>query len=650
MMNAPSTPGPAPSRVSRSGVALCCVGIVLAVLVAYCRSYGGSFVYDDVDSISRNVSIRHFSTALSPPDGTTVSGRPILNLSFAINYAVSGNEVWSYHALNVAIHALAALLLFGIVRRSLASRPAGSRSAAECLGVAFAVALLWAVHPVQAESVAYVVQRAESLMGLFYLLTLYAFIRSAEPGSAGAPWAATACAACLLGMGTKEVMVTAPVVVLLYDRTFLSGTFRGAWRRRGALHGALMACWLALAPLVLRSGGRSGTAGFGSGVAWWAYCLAQFRAVAHYIRLAVWPHPLVADYGRVMGGSPAEVLVDALIVVSLASGAFVLLRRRSTVGFLGASFFLILAPSSSVIPVSTEIIAEHRMYLPLAAAVTLGVLAMRAALDRRPLFLASVGALAVVLGALTFRRVRVYKNAVAFWGDVAAKVPGNAGAWNNLGIIQAEKGDQESATAHFRRALRLAPAFALAHANLGRSLVKTGHPVEAAKEFEDALAYLPDDPSVHFGYACALALEKRGYAAAAEFREALRLDPGRADAWSGLGSAMVQVGNLPTAADAYSHAVRMSPDDGSARVAYGDSLAQLGRTAEAIREYREALRLEPGAADVHNNLGGLLAESGNLAEARAQFEEALRLKPDYAAARDNLGRVRALENRAGNTP
>jgi len=631
---------PASAREPRASVVLCGAAIVAATAAAYRRSLGGPFLYDDVDSILGNPTIRHLSTALLPPSGGTVSGRPVLNLSFAVNYAISGTAVWGYHALNVAIHAAAALLLFGIVRRTLAVPAAGSRPAGECLAVAFAAALLWAVHPLQAESVAYVVQRAESLMGLFYLLTLYSFVRFAESGGRAAAWAAVSLAACLLGMATKEVMATAPLMVLIYDRAFAGGSFREAWRRRRALYLSYAACWVPLAFMVAGTGGRGGTAGFGSGVPWWAYMLTQFKAVAHYLRLSVWPRPLVGDYGRILAGSPLEVAYCAAIVLCLAAAAWILLRRNSPLGFLGAWFFVILAPSSSVIPVSTEIMAEHRMYLSLATVVLLGVLALNALAGRR-LFLASAGLLALGLGIATARRTAVYGSAFAFWSDVARKVPANAGAWNNLGIILAGRGDQAAAIEHYHRALALAPAYAYAHYNLANSLVATGHVEEAVGHYEDALHYRPGDPSIHFNFANALALEKRPLPAAAEFREALRLDPGRADAWFNLADAMVKAGNLDEAASAYSHVVLIRPDFPDARVNYGGVLAQLGRFPEAVRELREALRLEPGAADIHNDLGSLLAESGKPAEARLEFEEALRLRPDYPDARGNLERLRA---------
>ena len=156
-------------------------GAILAAgaIAVYSRTFSVPLLFDDNHAIVDNSTIRHWSTAFWPPLNTTASGRPILNLSLAINYAISGTAVWSYHALNLAIHVLAGLTLFGIVRRTLAPRAGPAASL-----IAFSAALLWTLHPLQTESVTYIVQRAESLMGLFYLLTLYCFIRGAEADGA----------------------------------------------------------------------------------------------------------------------------------------------------------------------------------------------------------------------------------------------------------------------------------------------------------------------------------------------------------------------------------------------------------------------------------------------------------------------------------
>ncbi len=490
-------------RGGRRAALVCGAALVAAIGAVYWRGLPGGFVYDDLAAILGNPTLRRLATAFTPPAGTTVAGRPLVNLSLALNYLVSGTRPWSYHAFNIAIHAAAALILFGLVRRTPGA-PSGGSWPAQRMGVAFAVALLWALHPLQTESVAYVVQRAESLAGLCYLATLYSALRFAQSGRAG--WAALAVAACFLGMGAKETMVTAPLAVFLFDRTFLAGSFREAWRRRRGLYLALAACWLPLAFLVRSTGGRGGTAGFGSGVPWWDYLLAQFRAIGHYLRLSAWPAPLIGDYGRVLAPDPLGTLVGALVVLALVAGTLILARQQRPAAFLGAWFLLVLAPSSSFVPVSTEIIAEHRMYLALASVVVAVVLGLDRLLGRRrALFAASIGLLALCSGIASARRVEVYRSPLAFWSDVAQKNPGNAGAWNNLGLVLAGQGDLGGAAEDYRRALALAPAYADAHANLGVALAATGNPGEAAENFGAALRYHPEDASLHLNLGRALA-------------------------------------------------------------------------------------------------------------------------------------------------
>ena len=233
------------SRAAPSAGQIALGGLLIAsaVLVANSNTFQLPFVFDDRASILDNPTIRHLWPiwdALSPPRGTgvTVAGRPVLNLSFAFNYAISGLDGWSYRALNLAIHALAGLTLFGLIRRTLALPAPAARFGEHARLLALTITGIWALHPMQTESVTYLVQRAESLMGLFYLLTIYCYLRSVDARRPGI-WYGLAIAACLFGMGTKEVMVSAPLMVLLHDRTFVAGSFAAAWRRRKGLYAGL---------------------------------------------------------------------------------------------------------------------------------------------------------------------------------------------------------------------------------------------------------------------------------------------------------------------------------------------------------------------------------------------------------------------------
>ena len=609
--------------------------IVLAALAAYHNSFGGPFLFDDEQSILHNPSIRSFATALSPPGGFgfTVSGRPLLNLSLALNYAVSGTGVWSYHALNLLIHTLAGLTLLGRVRRTLALPVLAGLFAGQELPTAFVIALLWTVHPLQTEAVTYLIQRAESLMGLFYWLTLYGFVRAATAESARG-WQVATVAACALGMACKEVMVTAPVVAVLYDRTFLAGGFRAAWERRRGLHSALFATWLPLAWLVATAGGDRGGTFALTPAAFTGYWLTQFEAVARYLQLALWPSPLVFEYGVTKVTSWMQVLPYAVPVLVVGGATLWALRHRPVAGFLGAAFCLILAPTS-LLPGITQTIVEHRMYLPLAAVIALVAGAVMAGRGRRwwPVWLV----VAVVAGGLTVRRNADYQDEFRLWQDTVAKRPTSARAQNNLGRVHFLRGELAEARQRYGIAVSLDPGSAQTRYNLGLVLDATGQPEAAIVQYAEAVRILPYFAQAKVRTASALLRLGRPAEAVAPAAEATRLLVEPAEAYFTLGQAQAMLGRPAEAAESYRLAVKHDPAQAEARLNLGIMLAQSGLLAEALVQLDEAARLRPHLPEAQANLGIVLAESGRLPEAVASFQRALGLRPDYAAAHYNLG-------------
>ncbi len=320
--------------------------IALATLTAFSSSFDGVFVFDDQFAILENGTLRQLwplSLPLSPPnDGSPVTGRPLLNLSLAVNYAISQGEIWSYHVVNLTIHLIGALLLFGILRRTFDLPSMRHDWGPYRVPLALGIALLWAIHPLQTESVTYVSQRAESLVGLFYFLTLYCFIRG-ESSAGARGWLVVAVLSCLLGMASKEVMACAPLIVLLFDRTFCAGSFREAWRRHCALYLCLVATWVLLGWLVVSAGGRAGTAGFGLGISTSSYLQTQVWAIVHYLQLCLWPDTLVLDYGTATMTRLWEIGPAAVVVMLLGIATVAALRHSPKIGFLGAWFFMILA-------------------------------------------------------------------------------------------------------------------------------------------------------------------------------------------------------------------------------------------------------------------------------------------------------------------
>lgn len=616
-------------------------------LLAYRTGIGSPFVYDDIPSIVQNPTIRSLwplTTPLSPPrtGGITVSGRPFLNLTLALNQALGG-DVASFRVTNVLIHIAAGLALFGVVRRTLLLPRLRPRLGAAALPLASIIALVWTLHPLQTEAVSYVVQRAESLMGCLYFLTLYAFIRGAEATGAGRAWFVASVAACWLGMATKEVMVSAPVIVWLYDRTFLSGGFRSAIVKRPAVYAGLAAGWILLFALVFSLGGnRGGSIGPGVGVGWWAYWATQFDALVHYVRLVFWPQPLVFDYATAWTSSVARVLPNALLVIGAVGLAVVALRRWPAFGFPLAFCFAILAPTS-LMPGPTQLLAEHRMYLASA-----GVLAVALATGHRLLGRAARAAAAllfVAFAVLTAARNRVYRDEVGLWRDTLAKSPGNVRAEKGLANALVAAGRVSESVPAYETALALAPDDAAAHTNFANALLKLGRADEALRHFRTAAALQPARPEMHNNLGTALA-ERRDFAGAiAEFDTAVRQRPAYAEAHFNRGTALQLSGHAAEAVAAFERVLALQPDYPDAEYNLAVGLSNLGRPTEAIAHYQRALQQKDDPA-AHNNLGALLAEAGRFPEAIAEFEAVVRLTPDDADAQRNLVRARSELRRA----
>ena len=623
--------------------------IVAAGIAAYHNSFQGKFIFDDLAGILDNPTIHHLWPiwdALSPPASSMVGGHPVVNFTLAFNYALGGLAVRGYHALNLAIHVLAALTLFGIVRRTLLRPVLWARFGAAGEWIAMAVAVLWMVHPLQTEAVTYISQRGELLMGLFYLLTLYGFIRGVEStgwpcgsavlrtlygfirgvegsGSAGASpskWFCLSLAACTLGMATKEVMVTAPLMVLLYDRTFVSGSLREAWARHWRLYLGLACTWLLLGCLMAGSRNLLGRGvGYGLGTTWWGYALTECRVLVRYLRLALWPHPLVFDYGGAIGGGIAishfaEAAPYALILAVLIGGVLFELRRQPAIGFLGAWFFVILAPSSSVVPVAGQPMAEHRMYLPLAAVVTMAVvgafeIGKQLFRKRQGVVLGCVtgGTMAVLFSFLTIQRNRDYNSALSIWQDTIDKWPENFRAYYNLGDILLRDGKIREAAAQFEEALRIEPDDAESHIDLGVVLMALGKSDDAVRHYNEALRIDPHHAQAHNDLGVALAQEDQFEESIRQFMVALQIDPGYAEAHNNLGLTLVR----------------------------------MERPLEAIPHFTEAVRINPDYAEAHYGLGLALAQLGRVREAAKEYVQALKLRPDLAAAKDALSRLQA---------
>lgn len=618
--------------------------LALAVVLVYANTLQAPFVFDDRGAVVENPTIRTLwawpGAFAPPPDGSTTTGRPFLNFTFALNYAISGLDVWSYHLVNLLIHGAAALTLWSLARRTLARLYPTTSD-----WPAFFIALLWAVHPLLSESVTCVAQRTESLCGLFLLLTLAGFERGTT--TTGSPWPAWSLSlgAALLGMATKEVMATAPLLVLLFDRTFVAGTFGAAWRSRRRYYGLLALAWLPLLGLVFAGGGTRGTsAGLGLGVSPWEYLLTQTHALVIYLKLSVWPHHLIVDYGTAVVRSLAEAWLPGLAILGLLAATIWALARRPMAGFLGAWFFILLAPSSSVIPLLTQTIAEHRMYLPLLSiVVALVAIAYRVSPRAAPFVLAGI---ALAFGGRTIARNHDYRSEPALWAATIAQLPSNPRPHANLGIALQRQGAPADSLAHFQRALALDPIYVTALHGLGTSLLQLNRPDEALVPLQTAVSVAPNHADAQLALGNALVQTGRAAEALAAFAHSLRIHPA-ADAHYNLAFALLQLGRTADARTELEAALRLAPDLAPARALLVQSLsteamraARAGQFALAEKSFAQLVKLEPAHAEHRANLGNTLLMQRRPLEAIAHYEAALRLVPDDARTRENLALAR----------
>jgi tetratricopeptide (TPR) repeat protein len=625
---------------SHSHVRTVLVVIILAAAVAasYCNTLHNPFVLDDRFVVTDNASIRNLrdlGRVLSPPQtGAPVQGRPVANFTFAVNYAIGGRREAGYHLVNVAIHLGNCLLLFALTRRTLDVSGLDPRLTNRASAIALAAALLWGVHPLASAAVGYVSQRTEQLAAFFYLLTLYFVLRGTTMASRQR-WVFDAAAIlfCALGMASKEVMVTAPLVALLFERTFVRAPWRDWLRRRALTYAGLFAAWILLAALVIHSGTRSGTAGFGAGVSPWRYLLTQCDAVLIYLKLQFWPQPLIFDYGPGLVAGVRQVWPQAIAVLILLVAAVVLLWRFPRAGFLAVAWFLVLAPSSSVIPIRTQSIGEHRAYLPLAVMlVGVSVAAARWIPQRAmPLMGAVLVILAVAFGFLTFRRNADYATPLGLWRDTLAKRPDNPRTYLNIAVLDfVPRGQYAAAIDYFTKALRLSPDFTPALVNRASISLLTGDSRGALADANELVRLIPREAQAYLSRAAA-------YEALGEYdREiqdattALSLDPNNADAYYDRGNAYLAQGLYPLALDDYSQAIRLGPRERHFYFNRANVEHRLERYVDALRDFDQAIQLDPGWADAYVNRGITRVALRQYEMAIADFTKAAELKPAWS--------------------
>lgn len=510
--------------------------ILVAGIAVYSNHFENPFVFDDKHTIEESFNVRQLPdvvAAMGAPGGSCVSGRPLAALSLAANFslakALTGNglDVVGYHVFNLLAHLAAAVCLLLLARRLLA-RYIEDRTAE---GLALAIAALWVVHPLHTAAIDHVSYRNETMAAFFYLATWLA-ADHALCAERSWKWPVVAAVLCTLGMMCKEVMVSAPIVVLLWDRARSSGTFREGFRRHWRLHAPLAATWGVLA-WSLAGADRGEFVGFGAqGVTGWSWLLTQSEVLLRYLRLVFWPSPLVLDASDwPVAASLGEVWPSALVAAALFAAAAWTTWRRKPLGVVALAIFAVLAPTSSVIPITGAVVGEHRMVLPLAGVLALLLLGAHRVLRRVPGAATGGALLAAVLalGVVTFQRNADYHSLLSIWQDTLDKRPNNTRAYEHLCDQYKADGRLDLAEEAYRKSLAIDPDQAKASYNLGLLLAGTSRMDEAQERFRRALELDPEITTEAFLVGWAAFLMGRVQSGLHNMRSAQTVSPELAD-------------------------------------------------------------------------------------------------------------------------
>lgn len=629
--------------------------LIIAGTVVYANSFYGVFILDDYSAIVGNMDIRHVMPV-------RIEWRFITDLTFKITYVIGGLNTAYYHAGNLVIHMLVSLALFGVVRRCLLLRPDFQKYTTAIPWLAFSTALLWLVHPLQTQGVTYICQRYESMMGLFFLVTLYCFARGLDPDSGRKRlWFDSAFISCLVGMGVKEVMAVVPVILLLFDFIFSGDSIREILRLRWKIHLIMFCSVVILLMLILMTVARHITAGSAmfTSMSPWTYLLTQTEVIVHYLKLVFLPFSLCFDYAWL----PVQNIWGVILPFSflVLSGILTLLAvwKRMVLGFALGCFFLILAPTSSIMPLG-DMAFEHRMYLPLAPVLAVTVVSVYIFCRRVDGRISSTSIIArsaavtvficttIFFGFLTVRRNACYHSAELMWRDVITKCPHNVRALTNLGIELLKSGKVGESEQVSRKLLALLSAGGVdetsayriepgvlvhyqsaTHDRLGYALLCAGKTSEAIANFREAVRLRPRDGMLRHNLSLALFLHGETKEALGELRSLLDSGMGGEKTHALLGYILVQQGDYGRAVIHYRRAVDIDPSFVAAKCELAWILATC--PVDEVRNGKESLRLakEVSASTLHASyhaldvLAAAYAENGMFEEAVTAAEKAV---------------------------
>jgi len=633
-----------------------CLLLLLSVGLVFGQTLHHEFVnYDDGEYVYENPQVVRGLTSEGIGWAFThahaSNWHPLTWISHMLDCEVYGLSPWGHHLTNVLLHAATAILLFLVLLRMTG----------RFFPSAF-VALVFAIHPLRAESVAWVAERKDVLSGLFFMLTLGAYVEYVRHPFSFVRYLAVFLAFAF-GLMAKPMLVTLPFVLLLLDYWPLGRMEKPALEalhapRFGRVSGPpsvvrLLVEKLPLLALVIASSmatlwAQRGAMEPGEALPLLSRLGNALVSYVAYLGKLFYPVSLAVFYPHPVFDLPVWKIVGAaLLLVGITVGA-VAWRRNHPYLLVGWLWYLgTLLPVIGLVQVGSQAMADRYTYLTqigLLIALTWGV-AQACGSWRHGRWVCGVTSVFIVIALMgcAWRQTSFWHDSETLWTHTLDCTPVNVVAHNFLGRALVREGRMDEGIRHFREALRFNPDYDDAHNNLAVALVAQGEGSEAISHYERALEFKPNSAVIHNNLGIALAGLKRIDEAIEHYKVALNLQPEYAEAHSNLGDALASRGQLREAIQHYEKALALNRDYVPARNNLGVALANLGRFEEAITQYQMALKLAPNIASTHVNLGEALVNRGRLVQAVTHFRKALELQPNIAAVHWQLGNALARQ-------
>ena len=672
----PAAARPAPALTLSKDLSrwLAPTGLVVVTAVAYLPTLANGFVnFDDIENFINNRAYRGLGwTQLHWMFTTWNLGGliPLTWITLGFDYVIWGMDPAGYHLTSLVLHLLGSLVFYFILLRLLriVLEPGEGNRAALRLG-ALVGALLFSVHPLRVESVAWITERRDVLSGLFTFLSVLAYLRAWDARTGERlerRWYLASLAFFAGALLSKAMAVTLPAVLVLLDiyplgrlRAYSSGGLRALARNllvEKLPFGLLALACIVVTVLVAR---RNDAMAPLEGLSLLDRLFLAVHSAAFYLWKTMAPVNLSIMYElpERLDRAAWPFVAAWLCVIAISAGCLALARRFPALLIAWAAYLVTLAPVSGLVQSGLQIAADRYSYTPCLGWAALAgagfVLAWRRAggprgesTRARNLVAWTAVGLIAVLGVLTWRQVGVWRDTETLWTHAAAAAPASR-AHENLGEVYQDRGQLNRAAAHFEQLVRMRPSYGPGHLYLGATRAQQGRLEEAMREYEEAARLMPKSAVPYYNMGLALVDQHRPAEAIERYRQAVKISPTYADAHNNLGLLLTQEGKLEDGIAHLREALTLRPDSAGVHSNLGLALARQGRASEALQRLARSVELDPGNAGAHNNLGVMLVSLGRYDDAVVQFREALALRPGLREAQVNLDDAMARAKRRG---